>query len=218
MRLSPTSGIAFLGAALLLVSAPAAAQSDAPAAAGVGVGAGVAFPFHSDFSFRAFEWVASIRFPQEKHLLVEIAIDQWRHKTTHVVSDITLRDATGVIGHTDEIRTEDATTVTVIGVNALVTGTRGRMRVSAGGGAGVIRFADRYEVDVTGCTSPAPQHCQEYTRRDSRYDLSVQATADVELALRRRLSAFGRFNLVVPVEGPFTGHFGFVAGVRMGLK
>ena len=207
----------FIPACLLLVT-PAAAQSEPPSFSLSG-GAGVAFPFHGDYSFNAFEWHVSIRTRVARHFLIEGMFDEWRHTTTQVTDDVTFRTLAGaVLGHADEVRTDEARRTGVIGLNVLVTGGAGRIRFSGGGGPSLMTFRSTYSTSYRGCTTITTSGCREYTHANSESALGMQGVADVDVALTSNVSAFGRALVAGPFMDPGSGHVGMVGGVRLSLR
>jgi hypothetical protein len=201
---------------VLIAASPASGQSSDPPALAVGGGAGIAFPFHSDFSSNALAWHTSIRARGAAHLLVEGLYEQWRHTTMFVTRDLTLRNAAGApIAVVDQLRTEDATTVSYLGVNFLVTGSSGRARFSGGGGPGVLTYRGRYEVTLSRCAAMNPRNCEGSILRDSRKGLGVQAAFDVDVSLNSRIALFGRATLAIAIEDPGAGYASILAGARV---
>ena len=217
MLLVPTVRFALLTVLITAVAQPAAAQSDPPSLS-IAAGAGIAFPFHSDFSFDAFDWQVSIRGRAAKHLLVEGMLDQWRHTTTSRRTDVPLLGPTGQIGHIDELATETLDSMTVVGVNLMGTGSVGRVRISAGGGPGLMVHYDRHTTTLVGCSAPSPTTCNGGSNSDAGLVFTAQGVADVDVALTRHLSAIGRFMIVVPVEDPGFGHVNATAGLRISFQ
>ena len=210
--------IALIVAILCIAVTPAGAQSSDPPALSVAGGAGIAFPFHSDFSSNPVAWHGSVRVRATKYVLVEGLYEQWRDTQTLVTTDLTLRNAVGAsIGHVDELRSEDATTVSVAGLNVLVSAAVGRARISAGGGPGVLTYRDRYEVSLTGCTAQDPRTCDGYVRRDARHAFAVQGAVDLDVPVTRRLSLFGRGIAAGPVDDPGAGYAAIVGGLRFSV-
>ena len=202
----------------LIVVTPASAQSDDPPVFSAAGGAGVAFPFHSDFSSNALAWHGSVRLRAARHLFVEGVYEQWRHTTTLVARDLTLRDGAGTsVGHVDELRTNDATTVSNLGVNFLVTAPVGRARISVGGGPGLVTYRDRYEVSLSGCTAVDPRTCEGYVRRDARHGFAVQGAVEIDVAVTSRVSVFGRGSAATPIDDPGAGYAAIIAGARVSI-
>ena len=194
------------------------AQSHEPPAFSVAGGAGIAFPFHSDFSSKALAWHGSVRLRGAKSLFVEGIYEQWRHTTTFVTTDLTLRNAAGAsIGQVDELTTDDSTTVSNVGVNFMVTAPIGRARISVGGGPGLVTYRDRYEVSLSGCSALDPQACQGYVQRDARHALAVQGAVNLDVAVNVRFSLFGRGSVAAPVEDPGAGYAAIVGGLRFSV-
>ena len=197
---------------------PVAAQTDDPPVFSVGAGAGIAFPFHSDFLGNDFDWQVGARIRTGRHVLFEGIYEQWRDTSTFVTQDVTMRNAAGVaVGHAAEIRTDDRTTVSNVGVNVLVTGAVGRARISGGGGPGLITYRDTYEVALTSCIADLPDICNGTVQRDSRSAFSVQGAVELDVAITPWLSAFGRGGMAVPIEDPGSGYASVTAGLRFSL-
>jgi len=203
---------------VLAAASPASAQSSDPPALSVSGGAGIAFPFHADFSSNALAWHASIRARGAAHLFIEGVYEQWRHTTTFVTRDVTLRNAAGApIAVANLLKTEDATTVSYVGVNFLLTGSSGRARISGGGGPGVLTYRDRYEVALSGCAAVNPRNCEGSILRDSRQGLGVQAAVDVDVSLNSRVALFGRASIATPIDDPGAGYAAILAGARVAV-
>ena len=203
-----------LFAVLFCVVTPSAAQTEPPGFS-VAAGAGIAFPLHSEFSFDAFDWQASVRGHVTRRFLVEGVLGHWRHTTINRRTDVPLFGPSGVIGHVDEVTTETLDTMTVVGLNLLGTGTIGRLRISGGGGPGLLVNYERHSTNLSGCTAPAPSICESRSNGEWFVTFSLQALADVEVALTSHLSAVGRVMLAVPVKDPAFGHLTTTAGVRV---
>lgn len=199
------------------VTHPAAAQSQPPGLS-IAAGAGIALPFHSDFSFDAFAWQASMRVRAADHLLIEGMLDQWRHTTTSRRRDIQIFNPSGVIGHIDEVTAESLDTMTVVGMSLLGTGSIGRVRISAGGGPGYMVEYERNRTTLSGCSAIVPYVCEGRTKMDSFLVFSIQALADVDVALTRNVSAVGRFMTAVPFRDPAYGHVNATAGLRLSFQ
>ena len=205
-------------AALLLTCVPAAAQPQPPAFS-VSAGAGIAFPFHSDYPSSAPEWHVSVRTRIAEHVIIEGMYDEWRATTTTITRDLTYRNQHNVvIGHVDELQIDDANRIGLIGINFLATGATGRLRISGGGGAGVMTFRSTYSTTQRGCTSPTFTLCRDFTNTNAEGTLAVQAVADVDVAVTSHVSAFGRALLAGPPQDMGAGHFGVVAGIRASLR
>jgi hypothetical protein len=207
----------FLIFVITAIAQPAAAQSEPPSLS-IAAGAGIAVPFHSDFSFDAFAWQASIRGRATRHFLIEGMLDQWRHTTTSRRTNVPLLGPSGPIGHIDELTTETLDTMTAVGVNLLGTGTVGRVRISGGGGPGFLFYYDRHTTTLVGCSAPSPSICEGRTNSDGFLVFAAHGVADVDVALTRHVSAVGRVLMAVPVEDPGYGHLNATAGLRVSFR
>ena len=206
------------GFGALLLPIAAAAQSEPPSFS-ISGGAGVAFPFHGDYSFNAFEWHVSMRTSVAKYFLVEGMFDEWRHTTNSATRDVTFRNGSGVVlGHADEVLIEDAERTSVLGLNFFVTGAVGRLRISGGGGPSLMTFRSNYSTSYRGCTATMTSLCNEHTNTNSESALGMQGVADLDVALTSNVSAFGRALVAGPFMDPGSGHFGMVGGVRLSLR
>ena len=205
--------------AVLVIPTVAAAQSDGPPVFSVAAGAGIAFPFHSDFSSNPFAWHVGARVRTGSHVLLEGVYEQWRDTTTFVAEDVTFRNAAGMaVGHADEVRSEDATTVSNLGLNILATGAAGRARFSGGGGPGLLTYRNHYELSLKSCIADLPQACMDTVQRDSRSSFSVQGAVELDVTIAPWLSAFARAGMAVPVEDPGSGFASAGGGVRFNLR
>lgn len=214
----PLLRLLLLFAVLFCVVTPSAAQSEPPAFSIAG-GAGMAFPFHSDFQFDAFEWHASVRTRVAKYVLIEGMFDEWRHTTTSIRRDVTFRTLSGaVLGHADEVQLENADRFGVVGLNVLATGAIGRVMISGGGGPSLMLFRNTHSADFRGCTTITTGACHDSTSTNSEAAFAVQAVADVDFALTSMISAFGRALVAGPLRDPGAGHFGMVGGIRASLR
>jgi hypothetical protein len=203
--------------AIFCVATPAAAQTEPPGFS-VAVGAGIAFPFHSDLNFDTFDRQASVRTRVTPRFLVEGMLDQWRHTTITRRADVPLFGQSGVIGHVDEVTTDTLDTITVVGLNLLGTGAIGRVRISGGGGPGLLVNYARYTVSLSGCTATVPSRCDGSSNEEWFVTFGVQALADVDVALTSHVSAVGRVLLALPVKDAGYGHLNATAGVRMSFE
>lgn len=203
--------------ALFCVVTPAAAQSEPPAIA-VSAGAGIAFPFHSDFQFNPFSWHVSAHNRVANHVLIEGAFDQWRHTTTSMLSKVPLRQGSVIVGRIDEVTLDEGESMSVLGLNVLGTGAIGRVRITAGGGPGLMTFRTKHSAAFSGCTSSEPRLCGGFTTRHANYKFSVQMVSELDLALTSRVSAFSRVNVAAPVEDPGAGHAAVIGGIRVALR
>src|SRR5918994_6878476 len=126
----------FLLAATLVLPGRAAGQSSDPGPrVSVGAGAGVAFPFHGDFDFTPWAWEADVRLAVARHVLFEVAVGEWRHSESSVTLDISTSVPQGRIGRLEQKATRVQRSSQF---NVLFRGAAGRVRFTAGGGAGVV--------------------------------------------------------------------------------
>ena len=177
----------------------------------MGAGAGVAIPFHGDFDFTPFTWDTGVRVGLSEHVLVEVAGGESRHTRRRVETNLVANGAT--IGRFEQITTHAQRFAQV---NVLATGATGRLRVSGGGGVGLLQFARRTETTTTDC-SPGIM-CGVSGSSTSRISGSVQAVGGVDVSLTTRVALYGQGRFLVPLTDPGGSDLRVTAGVRVGLS
>ena len=203
-------------AALAMNPARAAAQQDSPRLS-IAAGAGAAMPLHGDLDFIAREWQMSVRGSVTPHFALEGFFSSWRHDTTRVLLDQAIQGPTGFLGRVGRIEETTAHKVRVVGVNALATGTIGRVSVAGGGGIGLWMLDRRFHQSSTGCDASVPQLCRSVASTFTNNSETAQAVVDVDVAATRRVHVFGRYQLLLLFQDPGSGHGSAAAGLRVVL-
>lgn len=193
------------------LSARAAAQG-APPRVAVGAGIGLARPLHADFDFIAPAWDGDVRVALSDRLLFEAAVGDWRRVETDVLEDVPTTNPPGIIG-----RAESRTTRVQRSYqgNLLLTGADGRLRMSAGGGVGLVQHTRRSETRTDECSAGVT--CGRFESTFSSATGSIQAAGGVEWRLSRRVAVSGQARFVVPMTDPGSGDLRFTAGLRVGM-
>ena len=200
------------GATLILSDAAAAQSQDPLPRVSVGAGAGVAFPLHGDFDFTPWAWDADVRLAISRHVLVEVAVGEWRHSESTVLENIPVTPPPGMIG-----RLEGSTTRVQRSsqLNVLFRGAAGRVRITGGGGAGLLQHRRRTRQDVSGC-SPGVS-CQSFESTFSNTSFAAQLVGGAEVVLGGGLAVYGQTRVVVPASDPGGSDVRVTAGVRWGF-
>ncbi len=99
-----------------------------------------------------------------------------------------------------------------IQANILVTGARGRIRVSAGGGGGLLVHERRTRQVSEDCSPTVP--CGPFESTFSNASGAAQGVGGVEVELARRLALFGRVRFVVPFSDPGGADLRVTTGLR----
>lgn len=199
---------------LALLADRAAAQATDPPRLTASLAAGMATALHSDMGFNAAEWQIALRTSVSRHVFLEGYFDQWRHSDQEEYSGGTIQSRTSVIGRYSKLTKQTVHVTRSIGVNALAAGSVGRVRLTAGGGPGVMIYQRRFSQTLLDCQSAAPESCQDNRNTWTSSGLSVQAAAGAEVALTSRLAAFGQFQFTAPIEDFAFSHMSTTAGIR----
>jgi hypothetical protein len=202
-----------LSGAILLSPALAAAQSSDPGPRlSVGAGAGVAFPLHGDFDFTPWAWDADVRIAMARHVLLEVAVGEWRHSESRVTENIPVTMPTGMIGRLEQKTTRVQRSSQI---NVLFRGSAGRVRITGGGGIGLLQHDRRTRQDVSGCSQGVT--CQSFESSFSNTSFAAQAVGGAEVALAGGFAVYGQARFVVPTSDPGGGDIRVTAGVRWGF-
>jgi hypothetical protein len=198
-----------LAAGLAIVPAIAAAQDTAPPRLSVGAGAGVALPFHGDFDFTPWAWEGMARVALSAHVLIEGMVGEWRHAETFLATDVP--SPPGTIGRVAQTtrRTQRSWQVNILATRAL-----GRLRVSGGGGVGVLQHERRTQTTASDCSPGVTCGASESTASNAAG--SLQGAGDVEARLAHGVAIFGQARLVVPTSDPAGADVRITAGLRWG--
>jgi hypothetical protein len=184
----------------------------------VAAGGGVALQTYGELDFsRAPAWNVSARVQATPHLAFEGLFDQWRETQQTVRLDQRLLGPNGPLGRVARIDVRQTDRMGTIGLNVLATGGSGRVRFSAGGGAGVMLYDRAFTQEATGCDASVASSCGQYSRTFSSSSTTGQAMGDLDVAVSRRFRVFGRYDLIVPLREPGFMHGTFSAGLRVVL-
>ena len=204
---------AVLLAMLILLPDLAAAQPAAPPRVSAGAGAGAAFPFHGDFDFTPWAWEADVRVAVARHVILELAVGEWRHSETRVSRNIHVTmPPSGVIGRLEQ------TTVRVQRIwqaNLLFSGAVGRVRVTGGGGVGALQHERSTEQVLSDCS--LERLCNAFQSDVSNGSGSAQAVGGAEVRLAGGLAAYGQVRFTVPMTDPGSSDLRVTSGLRWGF-
>jgi hypothetical protein len=200
------------GISVLLPRLASARQADVTPQVSVGVGAGFANPFHGDLNFTAWAWEADVRLAMSRHLLLEVAVGDWRHDESFVRENIPVIPGEGVIGRFEQTTTRVQRSVQTA---MLFTAARGRIRISAGGGAGFVEFSRRTRQLTSECTPPI--QCGPFESSFSNFAIGAQIAGGAEARIVGGLAVYGQVRLVVPVSDPGGSDLRVTAGLRWGF-
>lgn len=204
-------------ASILLDGARAGAQQQDPPRLSIAGGAGVALPLHADLDFTPSEWQVSFRGRFSRHFALEGFLSDWRHDATRVLINQSIEGPTGFLGRVGRIEETTSHDVRVVGVNALATGSRGRVTIAGGGGIGILLFDRRFRQTSTGCNAGTTALCGTFENTFTNDSETVQGVVDIDVAVTRRLSGFGRYQVVLPLRDIGFGHGSVAGGVRLTL-
>ena len=200
---------------LALLPRIAAAQAPvlmSPPRVSLGAGAGLAIPFHGDFDFTPWAWDADVRVAMARHALFEVAVGEWRHTETFARQNIPVTPGGGVIGRLEEKTTRVQRTLQA---NLLFTGALGRVRVSAGGGVGLLQHHRLTRRGSADCSSAVP--CGSFESTFSNVSGSAQGAGGAEVRLTGGLALYGQVRFVVPFTDPGGSDLRATAGFRWGF-
>jgi hypothetical protein len=203
-------------AAMALAPSTAIAQTAQPRVS-VAVGGGVANPYHGDFDFTAPSWDVSFRASIARHVAIEGFFEQWQHDTREVFLNQAIQGPTGVIGRIARYEQRTTYLMRTAGFHALATGRSGRVTFAGGGGIGELAYDREFTTTATGCDAGTANLCRSTENTFSSNSFTVQGVAEMDVAVVRRVSAFARYLMVVPVSDPGFGHSSLGAGVRIVL-
>jgi hypothetical protein len=199
--------------AFFLVPAASAAQIAHPAPrVAIGAGAGLAVPFHGDYDFTPWAWDADVRLALSGRGSLEVAVGEWRHSDTRVARNIQLTPPPGTI---DRLEQSTARTQRMLQANLLFAGSAGRVRVSAGGGVGVLQHDRRTRTVTSGC-SPGVS-CGSSDSKFSNAGGTAQAVGGLEVAVARGLAVHGQARFIVNVRDVGSSEVRVTAGARWGF-
>lgn len=195
--------------ALVLLPGLAEAQPYATPRVAIGAGGGVAFPLHGDFDFTPWAWEADARVALSRHVLFEVAVGEWRRSETRVVENIQLTMPAGVIGRLETTTTRVQRTWQA---NLLFTGASGRVRVTGGGGVGVLQHERETRQVLSDCSSGVA--CNASGSEFSNGSGSAQVLGGTEVRLAGGLAVYGQVRFIVPMTDPGGSDFRVTSGVR----
>ncbi|MEO8071272.1 MAG: hypothetical protein ABI652_07705 [Acidobacteriota bacterium] len=189
----------------------AVAQAQVPRVS-IAAGAGLAVPLHGDFDFTPWAWDADVRVAMSRHALFEAAVGEWRHSETFVRQNIPVTPGPGVIGRSEQRTTRTQRTLEA---NVLFTGAHGRVRMTAGGGVGLLEHRRRTRTLLADC-SPAVE-CGTFESTFSSASGSAQGVGGAEVRLSRAAALYGQVRFVVPFIDPGGSDLRVTTGVRIGF-
>jgi len=196
---------------VLFSGARADAQMRVPRVS-VGGGAGIALPLHGDFDFTPWAWEADLRVGLSPRVLVEAAVGEWRHNTTTAADHIPAPAYPDAIGHLEQTTTHAMRTMQV---NLLAAATAGRVRVTAGGGVGLLRHLRTVTTVAENCSGAAT--CGTFHSDVSSTTASAQAVGGMDVDVARFIAVYGQARFVVPLTDPGGSDLRVTAGVRLTL-
>jgi len=202
---------------VLIACGTAQAQGEPPRFSVAG-GAGAARQFSTEFDFGTTPmWQVSGRAQTAGHFAIEGVFEQWSQEQGRVINDLLLTGPDGPLGRAARIEQHEHFRMRTIAFNALATARSGRVLFMAGGGGGVMAYDRTFAQETSGCDAPAAAACGRFENGFSSSSATLQAVAGVDVAITRRVAAFGRYDLVLPVRDIGFGHGGVTAGVRLFL-
>jgi hypothetical protein len=193
--LRKTGQVIALAALALALSRSAAIGQTVQPRLSVAAGGGIANPLHADFDFTAPDWHVSVRAANTRHLAIEGFYEVWEHAE----------------GRIEQVTTHRMRTA---GLNLVATVGSPRVMVSGGGGISLIAYDRRYTIMASGCDAGVANVCENRFSSDS---FAFQGLAEVDVAVVRRVQAFGRYQLVAAFTDPGFGYANLSAGVRIVL-
>lgn len=195
---------------LVLMPAAAAAQErNVPPRVSIGAGAGLALPLHGDFDFTPWAWDADLRVRLSSRVLFEAAVGQWRHSETNVTQNIRVTMPAGTIGRLQQTTTRVQQTAQA---NLLVSGPISRVRLTGGGGVGLLQH-NRRTRQVTEACSPEVR-CGSFESTVSSVSGTAQAVGGIEVRLAGYFALHGQVRFVVPLTDPGSSDLRVTTGIR----
>ena len=205
-----------LAAVVAVITLVPAVPARAQARIDLGAAAGVVDPLHSDLDFVAFAWLASLRLPISRHVLVDAGVTRWSHTASEVWVNVPIQGPDGIIGTYGRLTQRTERTTTAFGASVLVTGGD-KIRISAGGGPGIYMLRRRLDETVTGCEANDPRLCQDHSSTYSDVGIGVQALAEIGFG-RARVAPFVQVRFELPdLTDAGSGSVGIWAGARLAL-
>lgn len=201
-----------LGSLVMVPGVAAAQGTSAPPRVSVGAGAGFAVPFHGDFDFTPWAWDADLRVAMARHVLFEVSIGEWRHADTSVSTNLPGTTSTELIGRLER---QTSRVQRTLQANVLFTGGAGRVRLTAGGGVGLLQHERRTRTLAEGC-SPG-MLCGSSESTVSNSSGAAQAVGGAELRLEAGFALYGQARFVVPMTDPGGSDLRVTAGLRWGF-
>jgi hypothetical protein len=198
---------------LVLVPQLAVAQATgAPPRLSAGAGGGFAIPFHADFDFTPWAWEADLRLAMARHVLFEVAVGEWHHSQTRVSTNLPGATPAELIGRVEQQTTRMQRTLQA---NVLFTANTGRVRVTAGGGVGLLQHRRRTRTLTEGC---APEMlCGSFESNVSNARGAAQGVGGAEVRLTAGFALYGQARLVVPMHDPGGSDLRITTGLRWGF-
>lgn len=201
-----------LGSLALLPGVAAAQGTSGPPRLSVGAGAGLALPFHGDVDFTPWAWDADVRLAMARHVLFEVAVGEWRHADTSVSTNLPGTTSKEVIGRLER---QTSWVQRTLQANLLFTAAPGRVRVTAGGGVGLLQHRRRTRTLAQDCTPVTL--CGSFESGVSNSSGTAQGVGGAEVRLRAGLALYGQARLVVPITDPGGSDLRITTGLRWGF-
>lgn len=202
------------GVLALMPELALAQQSGQPPRVSVGAGAGVAFPFHGDFDFTAWAWDADVRLALSRHTLFEVSGGDWRHAESTTMSGVPVQNTLGPAGTFGRVEQSTAEVQRAVHASLLATGAIGRVRLSGGGGVGLLRYHRRFRQTIDDCSGSQVNACGTYETTHANISTSIQGSGSVDVSLTRSFSLYGVGRLTVPMTDPGGTELRILAGIR----
>ncbi|MEO8484664.1 MAG: hypothetical protein ABI634_20845 [Acidobacteriota bacterium] len=181
-------------------------------------GAGLSTLFRGDLAFtNALGGEAGIRVPLSRRVFLDTSFAQFRDRESSVVLDLPIQSPTMVIGHVDRLEQRTERRVSTVEFAVVSTGTVGRVRVAAGGGAGLMVLNRTFRQTLIGCSPAGATFCG-----DSRTDFTsttgtVFGLGSVDVRLTRRVGLYGSGRFVLVLRDVGSSGIRVTGGVRMAL-
>lgn len=193
-----------LAAAILgmpFVSQAQSSQPDDERAVSIYGGVGELTLARSDLEVRhGLGGEAGLRFPLSERVRVDVSGGQFRNHIPLTYFDVPISSPTALLGRAERLDQRTDRTTTVVDIVVIRTAGTGRLRVAAGGGAGLIVLGRTFRQTLSGCSVGAAQFCtgEKGTDFTSSSGTAVGlGTVDVRLTPRLMLYGGGRFVLVL---------------------
>lgn len=191
-----------------------AQSAGGPPRVSVGVGGGVAVPFHGDFDFNAWAWDADVRFALSRHTLLEVSGGDWRHTETSVLTDVVVQTPPLPAGSFGRLEQSTVRVQRAVHASLLGTGSVGRVRLSGGGGVGLLGHNRRFRQTTEGCSGSLVDACGTLENTFSSISTSIQGSGGADVNLTDAFSVYGLARLTLPMTDPAGLELRWIAGLR----